>query len=223
MPITVPNEGPITNFKDMLKPTYKIRLKIFTHNGERFRDDRAKLKQINGIPYIKLWSNKNVYPAPDLKYSQIDSVGHEYYLQYMPNDDELHPIDIRRLKLRGSIEAIQEKFKVGIRTEDDVRAVYDAIEELKIFSEKTIWFEPTMNQSTKIAYANLIEDINDYFTRTWWERYGPIIVALGAFLLVGIVVYFYYDYTNKATVEWGKQLPSFINECAKFYRDLPKA
>ena len=94
MPITVPNEGPITNFKDMLKPTYKIRLKIFTHNGERFRDDRAKLKQINGIPYIKLWSNKNVYPAPDLKYSQIDSVGHEYYLQYMPNDDELHPIDM---------------------------------------------------------------------------------------------------------------------------------
>lgn len=106
--------GMIDKVKDGMKGQYPLSFMVFTHEGLRFHQTRAKFQLYKGEPFIKLFSNKQSYAAPDLKFSiiqgalkvdakawegsKIESKGSTVYFVYAPSEHELSPIDIRGTK-----------------------------------------------------------------------------------------------------------------------------
>jgi hypothetical protein len=120
--------GMVEEFKDKMKGSYPILLRVWTHEGLRAHWTKGKLQTFKEAQFIKFFSNKQSYAAPDIKFSKSDDKNLQktnikfetrtadfsawdcgkvqdddhgtFYEVYLANDYELYPIDVRGSKTK---------------------------------------------------------------------------------------------------------------------------
>jgi hypothetical protein len=118
--------GMVEEFKDRFKGSYPILLRVWTHGGQRAHWTKGKLQTFKEAQFIKFFSNKQSYAAPDIKFSKSDDKSLQttlkfgatadlsgwdagkvqdddhgtFYEVHLANDYELYPVDVRNTKTR---------------------------------------------------------------------------------------------------------------------------
>jgi hypothetical protein len=143
--------GMVDNIKDRLKQNYPLNLRVWTHNGQKAHWSKARIQVFKEVVYIKLFSNKQSYIAPDIKYTKVegkikfdaaswdagkvidDSSGSMIYEVYLTNDYELYPVDVRNdrtkelyLNWKNATETYQNKLRLQLPQVNFREGVTDA-------------------------------------------------------------------------------------------------
>ena len=213
----IPSQGFFSNLKDRFRRYYPLDLTIIrmTQVGV-LRVTYDKLKYFEDKPYLHLFSNKQDYPAPDPSASMITAKGAETYLCYMPSEDELLYVDVKKIHVKELFEQVEAELRAG-----NSDAVSKSLTSLKKWVEKPVWVEPIMSNAVKVSYAKL-QGAKYSYLYSGSANTGRMaqVLTWGLFLTFTLVmVWMVFDQQKQVIAK----MPEYIAACAKAgIIDLPK-
>ncbi len=207
----IPSQGMLTGLKDKFRKFYPIDLTIIrmTQVGVlRVTYDKGKIKFFEDKPYLHLFSNKQDYPAPDPSASMITGNGAETYLCYMPSEDELLYVDVKKIRVSELFAQVEKDLKEG-----NPEAIEKSLGSLKKWVEKPVWIEPIMSNAVKVSYAKL-QGAKYSYLYSGSKNTGLIAQAFvwGLFLVFTVVMVWMVFNQQKEVIA---KMPEYISECAK--------